>query len=238
MTSFALIVLAVTIAGLVQGAIGVGFALIVAPLAAVLSPEMIPGSILILMLPLNAFVAWRERHHFDFSSASWITLGRFAGTFVGLRILLIVSTPMLDVIVGASTVFAAIATRFAPAFAPNRTVFVGAGLITGVTETATGIGGPPLALVYQHHPPPTLRATIALCFLVGQLFSLAVLVVEGRLNLVRVGDALLLIPPLVLGLLASGWAQRRLDAARLRDALLAFAVISGLLLIVQAMTRA
>jgi uncharacterized protein len=238
MTSFALMVLAVTIAGLVQGVIGVGFALIVAPLAAVLSPEMIPGSILILMLPMNAFVVWRERHHFDFSGAGWITLGRFAGTFVGLRILLIVSTPVLDVIVGGSTVLAALATKFAPAFAPNRTAFVGAGLITGVTETATGIGGPPLALVYQHHPAPILRATIALCFLVGQLFSLAVLVVEGRLNSAQVGDALLLMPPLVLGLLASGWAHRRLDAARLRDALLAFAVISGLLLIVQAMTRA
>jgi len=238
MTTFALMAFAVAIAGLVQGAIGVGFALIVAPLAAVLSPEMIPGSILILMLPLNAFVAWRERTHFDLSSAGWITLGRFAGTFVGLPILLVVSTPMLDIIVGASTVLAAIATKFAPAFAPSRTAYVSAGVITGVTETATGIGGPPLALVYQHHPAPTLRATIALCFLVGQLFSLAVLVVEGRLNLAQLNDVVLLMPALALGLLASGWAHRKLDTARLRDALLVFAVVSGLLLIVQAMMRA
>jgi uncharacterized protein len=238
MTSFALMMFAVAIAGLVQGAIGVGFALIVAPLAAALSPEMIPGSILILMLPLNAFVAWRERAHFDLSSAGWITLGRFGGTFVGLPILLVVSTPVLDIIVGASTVIAAIATKFAPVFAPSRTAYVGAGVITGVTETATGIGGPPLALVYQHHPAPTLRATIALCFLVGQLFSLAVLLVGGRLNLAQVSDVVLLMPALALGLLASGWAHRRLDTKRLRDALLVFAVVSGLLLIVQAMTRA
>jgi uncharacterized protein len=236
MTGFALIAFAVMIAGLIQGAIGVGFALIVAPLAAVVRPDMIPGSILILMLPLNAFVAWRERHHFDLPSASWITLGRFAGTFVGLWILLVVSTTVLDAVVGATTVVAAIATKLAPRFAPNRTAYLGAGLITGVTETATGIGGPPLALVYQHHSAPTLRATIALCFLLGELFSLAFLVVEGRLNVAQGTDALLLVPPLALGLFGSGWAHRKLDSARLRDALLIFAVISGILLIVQSTT--
>jgi len=236
MTSLALMALAVTVAGLVQGAIGVGFALIVAPLAAVMRPDMVPGSILILMLPLNAFVAWRERDHFDLSSAGWITLGRFAGTFAGLRILLLVSTPMLDVVVGVTTIVAAAVTKMAPRFAPNRTAYIGAGLITGITETATGIGGPPLALVYQHHPAPALRATIALCFLLGEVFSIALLVVEGRLDMAQAADALLLVPALVLGLFASGWAHRRLDPARLRDALLLFAVLSGLLLIVQAAT--
>jgi hypothetical protein len=35
----------------------------------------------------------------------------------------------------------------------------------------------------QHHPAPTLRATIALCFLLGEIFSLAVLAMKGRLGL-------------------------------------------------------
>jgi uncharacterized protein len=182
-------------------------------------------------------MAWRERHHFDLPSANWITLGRFAGTFVGLWILLIVSTTVLDAVVGATTVLAAIATKLAPSFAPNRTAYLGAGLITGVTETATGIGGPPLALVYQHHSAPTLRATIALCFLLGELFSLAFLIVEGRLSVAQSTDALLLVPPLALGLFGSGLVHRKLDPARLRDALLIFAVISGVLLLVQAATR-
>ena len=236
MTSLAVMAFAVTVAGLIQGAIGVGFALIVAPVAAVVRPGMIPGAILILMLPLNAFVAWRERYHFDLRSASWLTLGRFAGTFIGLRVLLIVSTPLLDGVVGATTIIAAVATKLAPRFAPNRTAYIGAGLITGVTETATGIGGPPLALVYQHHPAPTLRATIALCFLIGELFSLVFLVIEGRLDLAQSRDALLLVPPLALGLFASNRVQQKLNVTRLRDALLIFAVISGVLLIFQSMT--
>jgi uncharacterized membrane protein YfcA len=234
MIGLALMAVAVAVAALIQGAIGVGFALIVAPIAAFVRPDLLPGSILILMLPLNTYVAWRERSHFDLPSASWITAGRFAGTFAGLWILVVVTTPVLNLFVGTTTILAAVATKLAPKFAPTKTAYLGAGLITGVTETATGIGGPPLALVYQYHPPPTLRATIALCFLVGEIFSVAVLAVEGRLGFAQLCDAFLLTPPLALGLLGSGWAHRRLSAARLRDALLVFAVVSGLVLIVQA----
>jgi uncharacterized membrane protein YfcA len=234
MMALGLIAVAVVVAALIQGAIGVGFALIVAPIAAIVRPDLLPGSLLILMLPLNAYVAWRERAHFDWLGTGWITLGRFAGTFFGFWILIAVTTAMLDLIVGATTVLAAIATKLAPKFSPNRSAFVGAGFITGITETATGIGGPPLALVYQHHPAPALRATIALCFLIGEVFSLAVLAVEGRLGLDQIGSAALLLPPLALGLLGSGRVHEKLSAARLRDALLIFAVVSGLVLIVQA----
>lgn len=227
-------VIAVTVAALVQGAIGVGFALIVAPIAAVLRPDLLPGSILFLMLPLNAFVAWRERRHFDLRGASWITLGRVAGTFAGLWILVAVTRPELNLVVGITTVCAAVVTKLGPKFVPNRRAFVGAGLITGVTETATGIGGPPLALIYQHHPAPALRSTIALCFLLGEVFSLVVLFAEHRVGLRQLEDALLLAPPLAIGLVASGWAHRRLSAGMLRDAVLAFAVLSGIVLIVQA----
>ena len=34
-----------------------------APIAAIIRPDLLPGGILVLMLPLNAFVAWRERSH-------------------------------------------------------------------------------------------------------------------------------------------------------------------------------
>ena len=234
MMTLALVAFAVAVAALIQGAIGVGFALIVAPIAAIVRPDLLPGSLLILMLPLNAYVAWRERGHFDWRGTGWITIGRFAGTFFGFWILVVVTAAMLDLVVGATTVLAAIATKLAPKFSPNRSAFVGAGFITGITETATGIGGPPLALVYQHHPAPMLRATIALCFLIGEVFSLLVLAAEGRLGLDQLSGAALLLPPLALGLLGSGRVHEKISPARLRNALLVFAVVSGCVLIVQA----
>ena len=100
-----------------------------------------------------------------------------------------------------------------------------------MTETATGIGGPPLALVYQHHPAPTLHATIALCFLLGEIFSLVVLAMKGRLGLAECSTALALMVP--LGLAGSGLVHRWLSAERLRNALLVFAVVLGVVLIIQ-----
>jgi hypothetical protein len=67
---------------------------------AIIRPDLLPGAILVLMLPLNAFVAWRERNHFDLRSVSRITAGRFGGTFVGFWILVAVTTPMLNLVVG------------------------------------------------------------------------------------------------------------------------------------------
>jgi len=234
MTALAVLAVAVAIAAFVQGAIGVGFALIIAPIAAVIRPDLLPGSLLLLMLPLNVYVAFRERHHLDWRSIGWVTLGRFFGTFAGLWILLAVTTPVLNLLIGATTILAALITKLSPEFRANHTAFAGAGLITGVTETATGIGGPPLAIVYQHHPAAVLRATLAMCFLIGQIFSVMALILKGRLGATQLESAAILFLPLVVGLTASGLAHERISASRLRDALLIFSVVSGIVLIVQA----
>lgn len=66
---------------------GVGFALVVSPVLALLAPSLLPGCVLLLMLPLNAYVAWRERSAIDRTGTAWITLGRCAGAGGGLVVL-------------------------------------------------------------------------------------------------------------------------------------------------------
>jgi uncharacterized membrane protein YfcA len=222
----------VAFAAFVQAAIGVGFALIVAPVLALLAPELVPGGLLLLMLPLNAFVGWRERSALDWFGSGWVTAGRALGTLFGFWILVAVSSSTLNLLVGAATLAAALASLAAPAFDPSRNAFAAAGLMTGITETATGIGGPPLALVYQHHSGPSLRANVAVCFLIGEIFSLALLAATGRLTLWQIEAALLLFPALALGAWVSQIAHAALDQRRLRLFVLGFAIVSGLVLIV------
>ena len=62
---------------------------------------------------------------------------------------------------------------------PTRRVLLVAGTISGVTGTVAAIGGPPIALVYQHATGPTIRATLALYFSVGTVLSLAALRLTG-----------------------------------------------------------
>lgn len=218
---------AIFIAALVQGATGMGFALVVVPVIALAAPAMLPGALLIAMLPLNAYVAWRERHAIDLKGAGWISAGRLAGTFGGLWVLVAVPMAWLNALVGGSTILAALVSLIAPAFTPGRLAFASTGLITGVTETATGVGGPPLALAYQHAPVATLRATVALCFLVGEIVSLIVLAAGGQLARPQWHYALGTLPMVCAGMLASQLVHRRINQRALRIAVLAFALISG-----------
>lgn len=226
--------LAVLAASFVQGSSGMGFALIVAPVLTLLAPDLLPVCVLILMLPLNAYVAWRERHALDRRGASWISAGRMVGTFGGLAVLALLSAQALSIFVGLSTIAAAVVTWFIPAFTPGLLAFIMAGLITGVTETATGIGGPPMALTYQHRPPAEMRATMALCFLIGELISLVFLLFMGKVQMLHLSAALQLLPALAVGAVASRFVHTRIDAKVMRLFVQAFAVISGLLLLIKA----
>jgi len=229
-----LISLVVVFAAFVQGATGVGFALIVAPVIGILKPELLPVCVLVLMLPLNVYVLWRERGALDRIGASWITGGRIVGTGGGLWVLAVLTASQLAWFVGLSTVAAALVTLMMPAFTPNRPAFVGAGLVTGITETATGIGGPPLALVYQHHAPAIMRSTIALCFLVGELVSLATLMATGRIDATQLSAAGSLLPALLIGAGLSRVVHHRINGKFLRAFVQVFAIVSGVVLLVRA----
>jgi uncharacterized protein len=228
------ILLTVLAAAFVQGTIGLGFALIAAPVMAVRAPALVPVGVLLLMIPLNAYVAWRERSALDYPSAWRITAGRFAGTFGGLALLLVLSPRALAILIGVATIAACIATLAAPSFRASARAYLAAGFVTGVSETATGIGGPPLALVYQHHPPPALRSTIAFCFLVGEAISLCILAFAGKATTAQFTEALFLLPAVAVGAIASRFAHSRVPARAMRSLVLGFAIVSSLVLLARA----
>jgi uncharacterized protein len=229
---YAIAAACVALGAFVQGSIGVGFALIVVPVVAFLEPEFIPVFVLALMIPLNAYVIWREHAAVHWFGAGWITAGRIPGTAGGLALLALLLPADLAVAIGVITVAAALATLWAPYFEPRRNALLAAGVITGITETATGIGGPPLALVYQHQTGPILRSTLATCFLIGQVFSLLVLMAVGRANAAQLMAAAILLPALAVGLLASRHAHGWVEGPWLRRCVLMFAIVSGLWLVV------
>ncbi len=235
MTVATLIVLGavVAVAAFVQGSSGLGFALITAPVMGIVRASLLPVTMLALMIPLNAYIAWREHSHLDRVGASWITAGRLPGTAGGLAVLAAVPAANLNLLIGASTLLAAVASLAAPSFTPGRPALLATGAITGVTETASGVGGPPLALVYQHRTAPVLRSTVAVCFLVGEILSLALLLATGRVHAIQIQTALILMPALALGGTASHFIHRRIGGPRMRLGVLTFAIASGLALLIK-----
>jgi uncharacterized membrane protein YfcA len=235
MTTLQILLVAATvaIAACVQATVGIGFALIVAPVLAFLRPELLPVSLLLLMLPLNLFTVLREHRAFDWTGGAWITLGRALGTLAGVGVLAALPGHALNLMIGAASIAVALVTMVAPAFSPNRKGFVTVGLLTGISETATGIGGPPLALAYQHQRPEVLRSTVAGCFLLGELLSIGVLGAIGRMTSQQMLFAALLLPFLAIGGLVSSFLRHSLNGRLLRSLVLIFAVTSGAILIIR-----
>lgn len=232
-TVFLALSLLVGTAAFVQGAVGIGFALIMAPVFGFFDASYLPVTLLVLMLPLNFLVAWRERGAIDRRGTGWITAGRFVGTFLGMAVLVALSVRQLEIAVGLLTVLAAAVALMSPPFDPSPKVSLGVGLFTGVTETATGIGGPPLALLYQHAPGPVLRATVASCFLIGEVISLVILLIAGRVQMAQVEAAALLIPAVLVGSLLSRRVHAHINGPGLRLAVLIFSIVSGLALMLK-----
>jgi uncharacterized membrane protein YfcA len=133
-------------------------------------PELVPGP-LINGLALTLLVARRERDSIDLLGVKWALLGRVPGIALGAWALASVPVQEMSLLVGLA-VLAGVALGFTRVkLSPAPGILLGAGLLSGIFGTIASIGGPPLALVYQHEPGPKLRGTLAGYFIVGALMS-------------------------------------------------------------------
>ena len=99
--------------------------------------------------------------------------------------------------------------------------------------TTTGVGGPPMALLYQRWAPHVVRATLSAYFAVGTVLSIVALTVAGDLTARQWRLGLLLVPGVVVGLAASPWVRRHVDGPRFRPILLAICAASAVLLLLE-----
>ncbi|GGM78102.1 hypothetical protein GCM10010106_25800 [Thermopolyspora flexuosa] len=171
---------AVFAGAVVQGAAGFGPALVAAPVVMLLDPSVMPGAVQVvaLVLPLCSLAAeWR---HVDWRGVGRALLGRVPGAVVGVWVVKAASPQALAVIVGVMVLVAVVLTaRTVTVPRTPRTLAV-AGAVSGVTGTATSIGGPPIALVHRHATGPRIRATLAMYFVVGAVLSLGALAAGGE----------------------------------------------------------
>ena len=228
----------VTIAATIQGAIGFGINLMVVPVLAVLIPGSVPGSMVLLSIPMTLTMLLREHQSIDWVGVRWIALGRLPGTAIGIAVVSVVPAAELSIIVGAAIVLGVILSAVHPGIDINRRHAFGAGTIAGITNTTASVDGPPLALLYQRSEPHTLRATLATSFLIGATVSATALAAAGKLAAEQLELTALLLPAVGLGLLASGPIARRVSPQSLRPFVLAFATVAGIVAIVRGIASA
>jgi uncharacterized membrane protein YfcA len=224
---FLVLFVAVGLGAVVQGSVGFGLALVVVPAMTLVSPEALPATVLLLTMPLASVMAARERHAIYAPGLVYLLSGRLLGTLGGVGLLLLVPDDYLSVLFGSLVVVAAFASSSNPKIDLSNRIRVGGGIVSGVMGTAAGIGGPPLALIYQNREGQEIRATLAVAFAMGTAISLLVLALAERVGLDHLLLALELLPALLLGLWGAGFTAKLLSGRWLRPALLLFAAVSG-----------
>jgi uncharacterized membrane protein YfcA len=225
--------LVIAIGSLVQGGVGFGSLLIAAPLLVLIHPTLVPGPVLVPGLLLSLLMARRDRSGLDLSSVGWAFAGRVPGSVVGALVLAALPAGGFELLVGATVLLGVLVSATSLRIRPTPLTLAVAGFVAGVTGTATSVGGPPVALVYQHHSGDKLRGTLSGFFVMGSVLSMATLALVGRFGAHEALLGLLLVPGTVAGYAVSPPFVRWLDRGYTRAAVLGLSAAAGLVLILR-----
>ena len=228
--------LAITTGAVLQASTGLGAGLVVVPLLALISLDLVPGPVIFASMALSSVMAYAGRRHITWAHLDKVVWGLGAGMVVGILGLSRLPPSRIGLVFGALILIAAAVSVVGVAVRLTSSSALIAGLLSGFMGTVAAIGAPVLALLYQHEEPNALRGTLALLYLVSSIGMLVLLHAAGRFSW---HDAMLggyLIPGFVMGYLLSGPVARVLDRGYSRVAVLAISSISGLALILKSLS--
>jgi uncharacterized membrane protein YfcA len=220
-----IVVVVMAAASFVQSSVGFGLALVSGPVLLLLDPNFVPGPMLATALVNTLLMVRRERQSIDIRGVGYVMIGRVPGTFVAVFVLAALSQRSYDLIFATIIIFSVGLSGLGCRVNPTPRNATIAGFAAGLMGTISSIGGPPLALLYQHATGPTMRSSLAAMFVFGAVISLTALSAMGRFGIEEIKLTGLMIPGVIIGFFASSYGARFVDSGRLRPCVL---IVSGL----------
>lgn len=219
----------------VQGSVGFGMNMIAAPLLAIVDPVLVPVPLLLTASAFALLPLLREPTHADWRGVGWGLLGRLPGIGLGVAALALLPERGLAILIAISVLVSVMLSLLSWRPTPTSPAMFTAGMFSGIFGTAAAIGGPPVALVYQHRKGPTVRSTLSAYFAAGSVMSIGGLFLGGQIHGHQLVAALVLVPFALVGFVLSGPLRHLLDRGRTRPALLSVAAVSAAALLVKAL---
>ena len=221
------------VAGLVQGTIGFGLAVVSVPVLSLLDRDLAPVPQLLIAFPLAVAMVWREWRHLDLSGVGWVLAGRVPGALIGVVLLKAFSEASLDFLI-AGLVLAGVAI-FGSGVVVRLTPItkLSAGVASGVMGLVASVGGPPLALLYRDVSGGTLRSSLNAIFAIGIVFSIGVRATAGEIAANDLKVAAFLLPAVFIGLWLSRFSTDRIEGPTLKRAVLVVSALAATGLLVR-----
>ncbi|MCP3802181.1 sulfite exporter TauE/SafE family protein [Allokutzneria sp. A3M-2-11 16] len=225
--------LVVLVGALVQGSVGYGLNLLAGPLLALIDPMLVPVPVLMIACVQAALAVAREHKHTDWRGVGWAMVGRLPGNVLGVLAVAALPLAQFNIAIGVSVLICVGLSLLSLKLTPTRPGLVVAGAASGAFGTASSIGGPPIALLYQHSTGPVVRATLGAYFLLASISSVLTLWIAGQVRVEHLGAAAVLLPFMLAGFAVSSPLRKFLRGPRLRYAVLAVAAVSATFLVLR-----
>jgi len=219
---------------IIQSSVGFGFGISAAVLI-LFDPRLVPGTILVMgtfLASTNAIINFKKIYTKDLIIS---LCGRVLGALISLPLLLFTFGKESFLIIFAIILLIAVyfsAKKF-NIIATAKNVFIASSL-SGFMGTITGIGGPPMGIVYQNSKSLNVSATLNAFFSIGAFISVIMLMYADIIHLDDFYKSLLLLPALILGIWTSKlqWINNYIDS-RFKNVVLAICILTAVLIIIK-----
>lgn len=186
LTAVAVVALLVfTLAAAAQAVTGFGLALVAVPLMAVLlDPVAAVVATTVVSLVLTAFAACRERGHVERAVATRLAGAAVVGMPLGLLVLTRLDERSLKTVIAVGLLVLVGLLLVNVRLPAGAAMQYGAGLVSGMSLTSTGMNGPPVVLALQARdlPPRRFRGTLQAVFCAQDLVAVGAFVALGYLD--------------------------------------------------------
>ena len=221
----------IVLASVLQVSIGMGFGMLASPLIAVVKPELVPGSILVMGLVVAFSGAWRERANISLNELKLGVGGRIIGSLMAFVILVLIPDVDSFLIVFGSVMLIAIGMTMLG----NRIAFTDGNLlnlsiVSGLMGSITAVGAPPMAIIYHDRPPSNVRPTLNAFFFSGSVLGLLSLGFSGWFSYLDLLAAAIFMPAMFFGILISA-PFKKLPSHFLSKLLLGLSAVASITLI-------
>lgn len=228
-----LAVLIVTCGIALQTVVGIGYGLVAAPLLYLINPVYVPGPVLLVGFGLALMMVIRERRALRWRRVMPAIIARVPGAWCGAALLVELPQYALSLFFGFSVLSAVLLSLWRFSIPTTPVSLTIGGFLSGVTGTATSVGGPPIALVYQQQDRITARSEIAAFLLIGTPASILMLVLKGSLDWHTAHLSLRMLPGLFMGFFLARLIDGRLKPTSAKPLLLTVSGASALLVAIK-----
>ncbi len=175
----------------------------------------------------------RDKSHLQFNQIKWAMKGGLVGVILAGIILTIATKEQFELSFGILILIAVLISLLGIKPKVNKLTNTIAGFASGLMGTLTAVGGPPIALLYQHGDIKNIVANLTAFFLFLNAIAIVTLIAVGQITLETIVIVCLAAPGVVLGLYTSTKMQGVIQAHLARKWILALSAITAVIAIIR-----